>query len=307
MTDSLQDIYRKYARDAALSRGVDPAVFERLINQESGFRHVTATGQVLTSSSGAQGIAQIMPFDAARKAAILDPFDSLDWAAQHLKDALVHFGGDYTKSVAAYNAGSGAVDQYGGVPPFPETQRYVAAILGGGAPSGASGASGASGSSGASAAGGGGGGGALATPVSAPSGPPPGCGELNPFQWVQVLANTGPGTKYSRGEVSASDVAKQLGLDPQCLKYRIGAVLEDKGNPINNAQNVPILGGIAQAITGGGAASWHDALDTIGKFLTDKANWWRIGLVGAGAVLFAAGSRVYLGGLRDKPAQVVED
>jgi hypothetical protein len=113
-----------YARGAASRAGIDPATFERQIQQESGFNPVAR------NPSGATGIAQIVPqwhpgVDPT------DPIASLDYAA-NLMAANVHKYGSYATALAAYNAGPGAVAQYGGVPPFPETQRYIAAILPGG-------------------------------------------------------------------------------------------------------------------------------------------------------------------------------
>jgi len=113
-----------YARQVAQKAGVDPDVFVRQIQQESGFNPNAR------SPAGATGVAQIVPqyhpgVDAS------DPYASLDYAANLMKSNLGKYGGDYAKALAAYNAGGGAVDKYGGVPPFEETQRYVSTILGG--------------------------------------------------------------------------------------------------------------------------------------------------------------------------------
>ena len=113
-----------YARAAASRAGVDPDVFVRQIQQESGFNPNAR------SPAGAQGVAQIVPqyhpgVDPS------DPYASLDYAARLMKSNLTRYGGDYATALAAYNAGPGAVERYGGVPPFEETQRYVNTILGG--------------------------------------------------------------------------------------------------------------------------------------------------------------------------------
>lgn len=79
------------------------------------------------SSAGAQGIMQIMPAEQ-KGLGIKDPFDAeqnIMGAAKLLKAHLKKFNGDYTLAAAAYNAGSGRVQKYGGVPPFKETQNYV--------------------------------------------------------------------------------------------------------------------------------------------------------------------------------------
>ena len=56
---------------------------------------------------------------------VLDPVQSLNGGAKYLKQQLDAFGGDVTKALAAYNAGPGAVQRFGGVPPYAETQNYV--------------------------------------------------------------------------------------------------------------------------------------------------------------------------------------
>jgi hypothetical protein len=109
------------ARQAALKAGIDPDQFLRQINQESGFR----TDRV--SPAGARGIAQIVPryhpgVDAD------DPDAALDYAATLMAGYKRQYGRD-DLALAAYNAGPGAVEQYGGVPPFRETQTYVRNIL----------------------------------------------------------------------------------------------------------------------------------------------------------------------------------
>ena len=82
------------------------------------------------SSAGAQGIMQVMP-EEQKGLGIKDPFDAeqnIMGAAKLLKAHLKKFNGDYTLAAAAYNAGSGTVKKYGGVPPYKETQNYVKKI-----------------------------------------------------------------------------------------------------------------------------------------------------------------------------------
>jgi soluble lytic murein transglycosylase-like protein len=84
------------------------------------------------SPAGAQGIAQFMP-GTARAYGLRDPFDAdraIDAQARLMSDLLKRFGGRPALALAAYNAGPGAVDRHGGVPPFAETRGYVAKILG---------------------------------------------------------------------------------------------------------------------------------------------------------------------------------
>ena len=118
---------RQYARAAATRNGLDPDIFDRQIDQESGFNPSAV------SPAGASGIAQFMPATASRYGVdVNDPYSSLDGAARHMADNLRANGNDYARALAVYNAGQGAVDQYGGVPPYAETQTYVRNILGGG-------------------------------------------------------------------------------------------------------------------------------------------------------------------------------
>jgi soluble lytic murein transglycosylase-like protein len=84
------------------------------------------------SPAGAQGIAQFMPATAAAYG-LGDPFDAeaaIDAQAHLMSDLLRQFGGSVSLALAAYNAGPAAVEACGCVPPYPETQAYVARILG---------------------------------------------------------------------------------------------------------------------------------------------------------------------------------
>lgn len=121
-----RDEYIAFAEQQARSAGIDPAIFVRQIGVESNW------DPSALSPAGAIGIAQIVP----RWHPGVDPWDpwaSLTYAAQLMRSHLDRFGGRYDLALAAYNAGAGTVEQYGGVPPFEETQRYVRLILGDGA------------------------------------------------------------------------------------------------------------------------------------------------------------------------------
>ncbi len=111
---------------AATRNGVDPNVLSGLIRAESNF------DPNATSPAGAQGLTQLMPGTAAGLGVTnpLDPAQSIDGGARYLRQQLDHFGGDVTKALAAYNAGPGAVERFGGVPPYEETQSYVRRVLG---------------------------------------------------------------------------------------------------------------------------------------------------------------------------------
>lgn len=123
------------ARQAALNFGLDPDIFTRQLQQESGFN------KDAVSPAGAWGIGQFMPGTAVGIAKQLgvsvdqlrkDAGLQIQGAAQHMSDLVNQYGGDIKLALAAYNAGPGNVQKYGGVPPFEETQSYVAKILGAG-------------------------------------------------------------------------------------------------------------------------------------------------------------------------------
>ena len=145
MADPKQD-YRGLARQLAERYGLDPNIFERQINQESGFNPNAV------SPMGATGIGQFMPphWDQGQ----FDPFDpvvSLEKAAQLMSSHLANYGGDISKALAAYNTGRGNLSSFGdnlqemfdyvrpqatkngpaGERPWAETQRYLEKILGG--------------------------------------------------------------------------------------------------------------------------------------------------------------------------------
>jgi soluble lytic murein transglycosylase-like protein len=118
--------YRADIDAAARENGLDPALLASVIQQESGF------DPNATSEAGAQGLMQLMPSTAASLGVTnpYDPSQSIAAGARYLRNDLDHVGGDISLALAAYNAGLGAVQRYGGIPPYAETQNYVHQILG---------------------------------------------------------------------------------------------------------------------------------------------------------------------------------
>ena len=117
--------YRAEAAKIAQKYGIDPNIFVRQIQQESGFNPEAK------SPAGALGLAQLMPGTALDMGVMrIDPMQNLEGGAKYMRMLLDRYNGDYPKALAAYNAGMGNVDKYGGIPPFKETQNYVSAIFG---------------------------------------------------------------------------------------------------------------------------------------------------------------------------------
>ncbi len=109
---------------AAASHAVDPALVQAVIRVESNFD----PGAI--SVDGAQGLMQLMPETAADLGVrnVWDPDENVRAGTAHLARLLEKFG-DLELALAAYNAGEGAVERHGGVPPYPETQQYVQRVV----------------------------------------------------------------------------------------------------------------------------------------------------------------------------------
>jgi hypothetical protein len=116
--------YDPIIEEAAKAHGVDPDLVRRVVRAESG------GNTRAVSPKGARGLMQLMP-DTARGLGVKnpdDPRENIFGGVKYLRQQLDAFGGDEEKALAAYNAGPGNVRKYGGVPPFRETQAYVAKI-----------------------------------------------------------------------------------------------------------------------------------------------------------------------------------
>ena len=104
---------------------LDPDLVTSVIRAESGFNPRAV------SPKGAQGLMQLMP-DTASKLGVPNAFDpeaNVDGGTRYLRELLERYNFDLIKALAAYNAGTKRVEQYGGVPPYRETRHYVASIV----------------------------------------------------------------------------------------------------------------------------------------------------------------------------------
>lgn len=115
--------YAALFNEAGERYGVDPALLASVAQIESAF------DPTAISSAGAQGLMQFMPATAGEMGVdSFDPASAVDGAARYLRRELDRFG-SVDLALAAYNAGAGAVQRHGGIPPFAETQRYVEKVL----------------------------------------------------------------------------------------------------------------------------------------------------------------------------------
>lgn len=117
INDIISEISSKY--------GVNEKLVSALIKQESGYN------PTIVSKAGATGLMQLMPATAESLGVTdtKDPVQNVDGGVRYLKSLMKKYNGNLILSLAAYNAGTGAVDKYGGVPPYKETQNYVKNIL----------------------------------------------------------------------------------------------------------------------------------------------------------------------------------
>jgi hypothetical protein len=124
---------RAMAAQMAERYGLDPAIFTRMIETESSFNP-----NARNARTGATGLGQVMSataqdpgFGVTPLRDRLDAVENLRFSAEYMAAMLRRYDGDYRKALAAYNAGPGTVDRVGGIPEIPQTQDYLAKILGG--------------------------------------------------------------------------------------------------------------------------------------------------------------------------------
>ena len=117
--------YRDLIRAAATRHGLAPELVESVIRVESNFEARAV------SPKGARGLMQLMPATAAKLGVrnVFDVHQNIEGGVRHLRHLVDRYGGNLSLALAAYNAGVEAVGRYGGIPPYPETQAYVARVL----------------------------------------------------------------------------------------------------------------------------------------------------------------------------------
>jgi len=112
--------------NTALKYDLEPSFIKAVIHIESAFdRHAV-------SHAGAMGLMQLMPATAAIYDLTQNHFDAhrnIEVGVQHIRELMDRYDSDKVLSLAAYNAGEGAVSRYGGVPPYEETQNYVVKVM----------------------------------------------------------------------------------------------------------------------------------------------------------------------------------
>lgn len=119
------DRYAGLVTDAAGREGLDPRLVDAVIRAESAY------DPAARSHKGALGLMQLMPGTAARLAVgdALDPAENLRGGTAYLRELLHLYDGRVDLALAGYNAGPGAVEEHGGIPPYRETRDYIERVL----------------------------------------------------------------------------------------------------------------------------------------------------------------------------------
>lgn len=123
--DKDKKTFAEIIREASARYGVDESVIRAVIKHESSFNPKAVSG------CGAQGLMQLMPA-TAQSLGVKDAFnpeENIMAGTHYLKQKLDEFDGNLALALAAYNAGSGAVRKYGGIPPYQETRAYVNKVI----------------------------------------------------------------------------------------------------------------------------------------------------------------------------------
>ena len=116
---------RDIVDDGARRTGLDANLVHAVVRKESAYNPCA------TSNKGAQGLMQLMP-SVQLQFGVTNPYDprqNVDAGTRLLKQLIDQYGGDLTRALGAYNAGPARIEQFGGVPPLPETLHYVSGIL----------------------------------------------------------------------------------------------------------------------------------------------------------------------------------
>lgn len=121
----VRDSYDELIQEVSARYRVDPVLVKSMIHAESAFNPAAI------SLRGAQGLMQLMPQTATGLGVrdSFDPRENIEGGVRHLRYLLDRYPGNVPLAIAAYNAGEGAVNSYRGIPPYPETQRYVERVL----------------------------------------------------------------------------------------------------------------------------------------------------------------------------------